>query len=412
MRAEVVGIGTELLLGDIVNTNASYIGQQLAAVGWACYRHTVVGDNIERIADVLQGAIERSDAVIVTGGLGPTQDDITREAVAHATGRALRRDDVIADSLRARFAAMGRSMPEMNLRQADVPDGARVIDATIGTAPGLIVEHGTCTLYLVPGVPREMRDMLERAVLPDLRRRGGAPIASRVVRTAGVAESAIAELLTPMWDEMHDVTMAFLAGGGEVRVRLTGTDAARLDEAVVKVRRELDRMVVGVDDETLESVVGRALTARGWTLSAAESLTGGALGARLTATPGASAYFRGSLVAYAVEAKIEALGVDPALLADVGTVDVAVAAQMAQGARSTFGSDVGVAVTGVAGPAEHSGRPPGSVALAVVSPLGTETRAVRFPGDRATVQQIAVTAALNLIRLHLADSATPAADRR
>lgn len=404
MRAEIVGVGTELLLGDIVNTNASWIAQRLTTVGWGCYRHTVVGDNVERIADVLRGAMDRADAVIITGGLGPTQDDITREAVAVATGKSLRRDASIEDALRARFASFGRVMSEINLRQADVIEGARVIDATMGTAPGLIVEHSGTKLYLVPGVPREMKDMVERAVLPDLRARGGVPIVSRVVRTAGVAESTIAELLGPAWESMEGVTMAFLAGGGEVRIRLTSAaDDARIENAIALVSATLGTAVVGLDEVTLEVAVGRALTERGWTLAAAESLTGGAFGARVTSVPGSSAFFRGSLVTYSLDTKVDVLDVDADLLALRGPVDAEVASQMASGARSRLGADVAVSMTGVAGPEEHGGHPPGTVVLAVVSPRGAETRQVRVPGDRATVRQIAVTAALNLVRLHLQD---------
>lgn len=402
MRAEVIGIGTELLLGDIVNTNASWIGQRLASVGWSCYRHTVVGDNIDRIAEVVRGAMERADAVVLTGGLGPTQDDITREAVSLATGAALHRDERIVGSLRERFASFGREMSEINVRQADVLDGARIIDATFGTAPGLILEHQGATLYLLPGVPREMKEMFERGVLPDLAERGGSAIVSRVVRTMGLSESTVAEKLTPLWEQMQGVTMAFLAGGGEVRVRLTASgDDARLPEAVSAVSAALGASVVGLDEDTLEAVVGAALRRRGWSLAVAESLTGGAMGARITSVAGASDYFRGSLVTYSAEAKSSILGVDPELLSKVGPVDIEVARQMAQGARECLSADVGVSLTGVAGPSDHGGRSAGIVALAVVSPDGEITREIKIPGDRATVRQITVSAGLNLLRLHL-----------
>jgi nicotinamide-nucleotide amidase len=409
MRAEVIAVGTELLLGEIANTNAAHIGRRLADVGVDCFIHVAVGDNEGRIAEAISTALSRADAAIVTGGLGPTQDDVTREAIAACTGRALRRDDAIAQALRDRFAAMGRQMPENNLRQADVPDGATVIAQTFGTAPGLIVPHGDGVIYAVPGVPAEMMDMLERAVLPDLAARSGAPavIRTRTVRVAGVSESAIAESVSPTWDALGGtVTMAFLAGGGEVRVRLTAKAsdddevASLLGAAEAQVRSVLGAAVVGTDGDTLESVVGTLLQARGWTIGCAESLTGGAVGARLTSVPGASAYVRGSIVAYATDVKNSVLGVDAALLDEHGPVRAPVAAAMAAGARATLGADVGVALTGVAGPTEQ-GRPVGTVVLAVDGPLGSAVREVRMPGDRATIRGLAAGAALNLVRLYL-----------
>src|SRR5438105_11295484 len=268
MRAEVLSVGTELLLGDIINTNAAHIGQALASIGVDCFMHTTVGDNEQRIAGAIGAALGRADAVIVTGGLGPTQDDVTREAISAVTRPALIRDPKIEEALRRRFAEFGRPMPEMNVRQADVPEGASIIEQSWGTAPGLIVEHAGGVIYAVPGVPAEMEDMLTRAVLPDLLRRAGEPtqIVSRIIRIAGVSESAIAEKVHDVWQMLGgETTMAFLAGGGEVRVRLTAkaTDPSRAQEMVAaaeaSVRAALGAAVVGVDDETLEAVVGMLL---------------------------------------------------------------------------------------------------------------------------------------------------------
>lgn len=412
MRAEVVTVGTELLLGDIVNTNAAHIGRALAGVGVDCHAHVTVGDNIERIGEAIDIALRRADAVIVTGGLGPTQDDVTREAIARSTGRRLVRDPVVEERIRARFREIGRPMADINLRQADVIEGARVIEQTVGTAPGLVVEQGDRVIYAVPGVPAEMRDMMDRAVLPDLIRRAGsnACIVSRVIHVAGMTESGIAEALAPRWDALvADVTMAFLAGGGEVRVRLTtkaeeaGRARAVLDGAEAGVRDALGVAVVGVDDETLEAVVGSLLCARGWTLGCAESLTGGGLGARITSVPGASAWFRGSIVAYAAPVKSALLGVPAEDLDRHGQVSVPVARAMAEGARVRLGADVGVALTGVAGPAEQ-GRPVGDVVLAVAGPHGDTYRELRYPGDRATVRTLACAGALNLLRLYLLEA--------
>jgi len=412
MRAEVLAVGTELLLGDIVNTNAARIGQALASIGVDCYMHTTVGDNENRIASAMGSALGRADAVIVTGGLGPTQDDVTREAIARLTGRKLIREPEIEAQLRARFAEFGRPMPESNSRQADVPDGASIIDPTWGTAPGLIVEHGAGVIYAVPGVPAEMEDMLARAVLPDLLARAGEPtqIVSRVIRIAGVSESAIAEQLHDVWETLGgETTMAFLAGGGEVRVRLTAkaADTARAHELVAtaesSVRASLGSAVVGVDDETLEFVVGKLLLERGWSLGCAESLTGGALGTRISSMPGASEYFRGSIVSYATDVKEDVLGVPAWELEEHGPVSESVARAMASGARARLKADVAVALTGVAGPSEQ-GRPVGTVVVAVAGPLGEVVREVRLPGDRSTVRTLAVSAGLNLVRLYLLEA--------
>ena len=410
MRCEIVGVGTELLLGQIVNTNAAWIGQRLADVGWDCLRHTVVGDNEGRIAGTVREALGRADAVILTGGLGPTQDDVTREALAAVAGVSLVRQAELEQWLRDRFARMGvHRMAEMNLRQADVPEGARTIDNPVGSAPGLIVELKDKPIYAVPGVPREMQEMLERVVLPDLAARagGGRAIVSRTLRTAGIGESLLAERLTPLWDSVSDVTMAYLASAGEVRVRLTAVGETR-EEALASiapveaaVRTELGDAVYGMDEETLEAAVGRLLRSDGRTLACAESLTGGLVGGRVTNVAGASDYYRGGVVAYATEAKVAVLGVDGDLLREHGPVSEPVAAAMAEGVRRLFGATVGLATTGVAGPAEQGERPVGTVCLGVADENGTVTEVLTAPGDRALIRAWATTGALDLVRRHL-----------
>jgi nicotinamide-nucleotide amidase len=412
VRCEIIGVGTELLLGQIVNTNAAWIGQRLADVGWDCLRHTAVGDNEQRIAETIREALDRADAVIVTGGLGPTQDDVTREALAAVAGVSLVRQPELEQWLRERFARMGvQRMAEMNLRQADVPEGARVIDNPRGTAPGLIVEIDGKPTYAVPGVPREMEGMLERVVLPDLAARAGEgrAIVSRTLRTVGVGESRLAERLTPLWEEAGtgEVTLAYLASPGEVRVRLTAVGATR-EEAMAeiapveaRVREELGDIVYGTDDETLEAVVGRLLRERGLSLATAESLTGGLLGGRVTGIAGASDYYLGGVVAYATDAKASRLGVDPDLLAAEGPVSEQVAAAMAAGARSAFGADLGLAATGVAGPTEQSGRRVGTLCLGVADAVGTATKTLTAPGDRTQVRLWTCSVALDLLRRRL-----------
>jgi nicotinamide-nucleotide amidase len=413
VQCEIVAVGTELLLGQIINANAAWIGQRLAEVGWDCLRHTVVGDNQQRITGVLRESLDRADAVIVTGGLGPTQDDVTREAIAALAGVPLRRDPAIERWLEERFASMGVGrMAPMNLRQADVPEGARTIDNPRGTAPGLVIEIGGKLLYAVPGVPREMEGMLERVVLPDLAAHAGEgrAIASRTLRTAGVGESRLAEQLTPRWEATgargDGVTMAYLASPGEVRVRLTAVGAtredalARITPVEQAIRAELGPVVYGFDDETLEQVVARLLGERGLRLATAESLTGGLVGARVTTVPGASTYYRGGVVAYATEAKAAILGVDAKLLDEHGPVAEPVAAAMAEGARRAFEADVGLATTGVAGPTEQ-GRPVGDLCLAVADQAGTAATTTRAPGDRTQVRAWATTLALDLLRRRL-----------
>ena len=412
MRCEIIGVGTELLLGQIINTNAAWIGQRLADVGWDCLRHTVVGDNEQRIAETIREALDRADAVIVTGGLGPTQDDVTREALAAVAGVSLVRQPDLEQWLRERFARMGvRRMAEMNLRQADVPEGARVIDNPRGTAPGLIVELDGKPTYAVPGVPREMEAMLERVVLPDLAARAGEgrAIVSRTLRTVGVGESRLAERLTPLWEEAGagQATLAYLASPGEVRVRLTAVGATR-EEALAeiapveaRVRQELGDIVYGTDDETLEAVVGRLLREQGLSLATAESLTGGLLGGRVTGIAGASDYYLGGVVAYATDAKASQLGVDSDLLAAEGPVSEPVAAAMATGARNAFGADLGLAATGVAGPTEQSGRRVGTLCLGVADAAGTAAKTLTAPGDRTQVRLWTCSVALDLLRRRL-----------
>jgi len=412
VRCEIIGVGTELLLGQIVNTNAAWIGQRLADVGWDCLRHTVVGDNEERIAVATRGALGRADAVILTGGLGPTQDDVTREAVAAVAGVRLVRRPEIEQWLRDRFSRVGSiRMAEMNLKQADVPDGGRVIDNPVGTAPGLIVEVGGKPIYAVPGVPREMERMLERAVLPDLSMRAGEgrAIVSRTLRTAGLGESLLAERLTPLWDSFAagGVTMAYLASAGEVRIRLTAVGATRdqaLDDIApveAAIRAELGDLIYGLDDETLEAKIGRLLVSAKRTLGCAESLTGGLLGGRVTTVPGSSEYYLGGVITYATDAKAAVLGVDRSLLAEHGPVSEAVAGAMAEGVRRLLGASVGLATTGVAGPTEQGGQPVGTLCLGVADADGTVTRRVRAPGDRAQVRAWAATSALDLLRRRL-----------
>ncbi|MGD1011132.1 MAG: competence/damage-inducible protein A [Acidimicrobiales bacterium] len=410
MKAEVVAVGTELLLGEVVDTNSAWIGEHLALEGIDCNFQTKVGDNVPRIASALWAALGRSDAVIICGGLGPTQDDLTREAIAQVMDVPLLQDAAVLQVIRDRFARRdpSRVMPENNVRQADVPEGATVISQTIGTAPGLICPIGDKVMYALPGVPYEMREMMERSVLPDLRERSGATavIRSRTLRTWGPSESALAEIVAGRVEAL-DVgglgvpTIAFLASGIEgIKLRLTvkATDAAAaegaLDAEESQLRALLGNVVFGVDEETMEESVGKLLIERGWSLGVAESMTGGLVAARVVAVPGASKWFKGGVVAYDSAVKHSVLGVP---LGPVVTSEAAMA--MAEAACRVLGADVGLATTGVAGPTGQEDRPVGTLVVGLVVP-GSPPDAVelRLLGDRARVREMGTISALNVLR--------------
>ena len=409
LRCEVVAVGTELLLGQIVDTNSAWIGEHLAAAGIDSYYQVKVGDNQARIEAAIRLALERSDAVICCGGLGPTQDDITREAIAAVMGVELERDDEMVASIASFFRGRGREMAANNARQADKPVGATFIPQTQGTAPGLICPVGGKVVYAVPGVPHEMEEMVERAVLPDLVRRSGeaAVIRSRVLRTWGLAESTLAEKVAHRFDRLEGVegapTIAFLASGpAGIKVRMTvkAADADSADRALLEEEAELRAIlgdaVFGVDDDTMESVVGALLLDRGLTLGIAESLTGGLIGARLTENAGASNWFRGSIVSYASDVKFELLGVPAGPV-----VSAAAAEAMAIGAMRALGASVGLAVTGVAGPTEQDGMPIGTVFGAVHLDGVTSVHELHLPGDRERVRWYSTISVLDALRRRL-----------
>ena len=410
MRAEVVAVGTELLLGQIVDTNSAWIGEQLALAGIDVHYQSKVGDNHGRMVEVLRTALERNDAVIVCGGLGPTQDDITREVLAEVMGVELERDDEIESRIRAMFGSRGRDMPTNNLSQADVPAGATTIPQQPGTAPGLVCPVGEKVVYAVPGVPYEMKEMVSGTVLGDLRSRAGetACIRSRTLRTWGQSESGLAELLADRigeLDEAGTATLAFLASGIEgLKVRITAKAATEAEaESILAdeeayLRRVLGDIVFGADDETMESVVLDLLRRRGMTLGVAESVTGGLIASRLTDVPGASDVFRGGVVSYASAVKFDLLGV-----AEGPVVSSDAAEAMARGAREVVGADVGLAVTGVAGPSEQEGQPVGTVHLGLAVGDDVSSVVVQLPGDRLRIRQFATITLLDLLRRRLSE---------
>ena len=410
MIVEVLAVGTELLLGEIVNTNATAIGARLADAGLDHFHQNVVGDNIARVAAAIELACNRSDALIITGGIGPTQDDLTREAMCHAAGVEMAFSDEYAEELRIRWEARGRRMPTSNFRQAQYPEGADMIPNPKGSAPALRIQIGDTWVFAVPGVPAEMLPLVDEQVIPFLREAAGdetGVVMSRIIRSWGESEARVGELLADLYDASSNPTLAFLASSGEIKVRLTAKAANRevAEELIApleaEVRRRLGSRVFGVDEETIEAVLLRMLSERGWTLGTAESATGGMVAARMTSIPGASAVFRGSIVAYDETVKRVVLGVSPATLEAHGVVSPEVALEMAEGAARLLEVDVAVAVTGAAGPDPH-GRAPGTMIVAVRTPRGTRARSLSMPGDRERVRTFTTTAALHLVRLAVA----------
>lgn len=408
MRAEILGIGTEILLGQIANSNAQWISQRLAGIGLDVLHHQAVGDNVERIAEAFRLALSRADVVIATGGLGPTRDDVTREGLARALGVPLVRRPEIERFLREKFRRLSRPMAPSNLVQADVPQGARYILPDRGTAPGLACRSGDRRVYAVPGVPAEMREMMEGTILPELAALAGpATIVSRVLRCTGIAEARVGEILDDLFRGSTNPTVAYLASAGEVKVRLTAKAPSRpeaeglIDPLAREVLRRLGPVVFTTEDEELEEAVGRLLRDRGRTLACAESITGGGVAARITSVPGASDYFVGSAVCYTASAKVRVLGVSPATVAGPGVVSAECAREMAAGARRVYSADLGVGLTGVAGPDPLDAQPPGQVWVALDAEGLSHARGFRAPGGRDQVRRWAEQAALDLVRRHL-----------
>jgi nicotinamide-nucleotide amidase len=406
MRCEVLAIGTELLLGQIVDTNSAWIGEQLAASGIDSYEHRAIGDNQTRIVAALSDLLERSDSVIVCGGLGPTQDDLTRDAIAELMGVPLRRRDDLVELIAAMFSSRARDMPQNNLRQADVPEGGEPIPNPIGTAPGLRCPVGERIVYAVPGVPYEMQLMIREHVIPDLLARSGehSAIVSRSLKTWGASESGLAEMIAHRVDAQTNPTIAFLARGIEgLVVRVTAKAAteaearAMVEAEEAELRKILGDLVFGLDDETMEYAVLASLRKRGWSLGVAESVTGGLIGARIANVPGASDTFRGTIGAYASDVKRSVLGVTAELV-----VSEESAMQMAVGAQRVLDADVGIAVTGVAGPTEQDNQAVGTVCFGIALP-GRDPIAMttRLPGDRERIRQFATISLLNLVRQRL-----------
>ena len=404
--AEIITIGTELLLGHLVDTNTSTIARALADVGVDVYRETSVGDNADRIAAAIRESMGRADIAICAGGLGPTVDDMTREAVAAATGRPLVLHEPSLRYIEGRFAQFGWNMAENNRRQAMVPEGGIVLDNPHGSAPGFIVDDGAHVVITLPGPPIELKPMLVEHAVPWLLKRFNLTsiIATRVLHTLGIGESDLDARIADLFRESKNPSIAVLARPGFVDVKITAKAADRSKAAAMTVgleaqlRERLGDSVYATDGGTLEESVGEALRKRGWSIAVAESCTGGLVGSMISSVPGASDYFRGGVIAYSNESKHDLLGVDGKLIDKFGGVSEEVAAAMAAGARERFNSTIALAITGVAGPGGGTPeKPVGLVYVAVADANGpSKVREMKMPGDRIVIQRRAAIAALAL----------------
>lgn len=411
MKAAILAVGSELLGTERLDTNSLRITSTLDRHGVELRRKAVAGDAVEEIAAELRGLLAAADLVLITGGLGPTADDVTREAVAEVLGRSLCLDEEVLAGLERRFQSFGMRMPEVNRRQAMVIEGAELIPNERGTAPGMRLESGGRVLYLFPGVPIELDGMILSHLEPWLAgRSGGVGREMAVLKIAGLPESVVEERIAPAYDELGREWITVLAGGGEIRIQAiaAGTEPERRGRlmAMTKRLRELvgDAVFATREEDTLESVVGDLLRVAGATLTAAESCTGGLLSQRITAVPGSSDYFLGGAVTYSNELKTSLVGVPAGMITEHGAVSEPVARAMAEGARRAFGSDYGVGITGIAGPGGGSeAKPVGTVHVAVAGPReeDVEHRKFRFPGDRDRIRRFSAQAALEMLRRRL-----------
>ncbi|HEY3411718.1 MAG TPA: competence/damage-inducible protein A [Armatimonadota bacterium] len=410
MTAEIISVGTEILLGQIVDTNAAFLAQTLAGLGIGVYQKVVVGDNPQRLGDAIRSAFTRADIVILGGGLGPTKDDLTKETVAQVLGVRLVNDPIAEERLRSFFAMRHIRLPETNLKQALVFEGGTVFQNENGTAPGVAMTSAGKTVACLPGPPHELKPMVVDSLVPYLRGilgPGHPVLVSRTIKLSGIGESIAAERVNDLLDG-ENPTVAPYAKMGEVHLRITAralspeAAAALIDPVDREIASRLGEFIVGRDDETLESTVLKRLLTLGWTLAGAESCTGGGIAERLTAIPGASAVFQGCAVTYSNQAKRDLLGVGEATLAEHGAVSREVALEMAAGARRVYHADAAYSVTGIAGPDGGTPeKPVGTVWVAVEMPNGAVARDHLFRGGREAIRRFTSQAALNLLREEL-----------
>lgn len=412
LTAEIIAIGSELLTPQKTDTNSLWLTEKLNDIGVEVMLKTVVGDDELRLEEVIRDALKRSDIVITTGGLGPTEDDVSRQVSARAVDRALVYHDEIEQLLRERFRAWGREMPEINKRQAYIIDGAEVLPNPNGSAVGMLIELGEKILAVLPGPPREMKPMFGEYVLPKIKERSGdVLVRRRVIKVSGLGESAVDEAVSPIYKAYADVQTSILFNQTEVEIHLAAKSADAMEaestiaEIADRIAEKLGNAVFSTAGESMEQVVGRLLTTRGETLSVAESCTGGLIGMRLTEIPGSSVYFREAAVTYSNEAKIERLGVPDETIANFGAVSVETAEAMADGMRKTAKTDHAISVTGIAGPDGGSeDKPVGTVCIGYSGKQGAKSLRMVLPGDRYLARWRSSQAALDFLRRQLLKS--------
>ena len=409
LTAEIIAIGSELLAPDRSDTNSLWLTEKLNTIGIEVKLKTIVGDDDARLEETIKDAIRRSKVVITTGGLGPTEDDVTRKVAARALGRRLILDESILAELREKFRSFGHVMPERNSRQAMVIDESEVLPNPNGSAPGLFVDHDGVAIVLLPGPPREMKPMFENHVLSKLAARAGSiKVVRRMLRVAGLGESAVDEKIAPIYTQYENPQTTILFNQSEIEIHLTARGRteveadALLDRLSEQLEERLGDAVFSFAGEKMEEVVGLKLTVGGYTLSVAESCTGGLIAQRLTDVPGSSKYFIEGVVAYSNDAKTRTLGVEPVLLLEHGAVSAPVAEAMAEGIRKRARTDFGLSITGIAGPGGGSKeKPVGLVYIALADDAHTEHRRFIVPGDRQLIRWRASQAALDLLRRRL-----------
>lgn len=411
ISAEVVTIGDEILFGQITDTNTQWIGTELTNIGIRVVRKSSVGDQAPAILAILREAHDRANVIIITGGLGPTKDDITKKTLCDYFGVGMVRNETALAVVTGFFEKRGRPMTDLNRGQADLPANAVYIQNDWGTAPGMWFEHEGRVYVSLPGVPFEMKSLMTHRILRRLHEHFNPPIIKhKMMLTAGIGESFLAERIEDWEDALPPhIRLAYLPSFGGVRLRLTatGTDDAlltrELDQQVAGVLPIIEQYVYGYDSDTLERIVGQLLKAKHWTLGIAESCTGGAVSARITSVPGSSAYFRGSVVSYSNDVKVSQLGVSPDTLATVGAVSEETIRQMAEGVRKALKTDVGIATSGIAGPDGGTpDKPVGTIWIAVATPTETRTRLLQLSQYRDQNIQLTTTYLLNLLREQLA----------
>src|SRR6266404_107242 len=408
MKAEIIAVGSELLTPDKIDTNSLFLTEELNKLGIEIVRKTVVGDDRALLLEAFRDALHRVPLTIASGGLGPTEDDLTRETVAELLGRKLIRNEAIVRAIEARFRSFGRPMPDSNVRQALVPEGGEPLDNPRGTAPGLWIENRDQMIVLLPGPPRELKPMFREQILPRLQRRiSSVRMYHRELRVTGLGESHVDSLAGPVYTRYPEVQTTVLASPGEVQIhlRMWTADSAHADALFADIERGLDLAltdrIFSRDSSPLEEVVAQELLKQNATIASAESCTGGLFAERLTTIAGSSAYFLGGVVCYSNEMKTTWADVPPGMIAAKGAVSTEVAIALADGIRRRVGSTLGVGITGIAGPGGGSEeKPVGTVHIALASATGMRDRALRFPGDREMIRMQASQAALDMVRVH------------